>query len=76
MDVTGDLYFNGKHVGQATPDPNSTWTTLELRATADSVVPIVNGHNVAPALIAGGNGMVALVSGYNVAFFDNFNMSA
>jgi hypothetical protein len=52
----------------------SAWTNLKLTANGDVITPYINGQ-AQQIYQAGGSGMVALVSGYHVAYFDNFSLS-
>ncbi len=53
----------------------STWTSLQLTASGNTISPVVNGKPL-PQQQGTGAGMVALVSGYHVAYYDNFSLHA
>ena len=71
-----------QHGGQSTTEPSdditggggssSLWTRLELSAVGTVATVTINGAVSAHASVGSGSGMVAVVSGWNQALFDNF----
>ena len=59
----------------ATKAEDSKWVTLELSVAGTTATATVNGV-VAHAIVGAGSGMAAVVSGWNVALFDNFQLDA
>ncbi len=51
------------------------WTTLQLTASGSTITPVINGVPQPPR-IGTGTGMVAVVSGYHIAYFDDFQLTA
>jgi len=53
------------------------WANLGLAVSGASVTPIINGKVGAPVSVRKSTaGMVALVSGYHIALYDNFTLTA
>lgn len=67
----GPVHIPNVYAGGA----NQSWTTLQLTANGSVITPVVNGHRQ-PAQEGSGNGMIAVVSGYHLAYFDNFEATA
>ena len=63
------------HQGRIAKAEDSQWVTLELSVAGTTATATVNGL-VAHASVGAGSGMAAVVSGWNVALFDNFQLDA
>ena len=56
---------------------SSKWASLKLKVQAGDATVVVNGAASQTVSVgATGQGMVAVVSGWNVAYFDNFELDA
>ena len=61
--------------GKVGKDPTAEWSRLEIRALGDSATAFIDGSVVSTVkLSTQTSGMVSINSGYNVAYFDNFEI--
>ena len=77
LSLNGEVLDNGpvSVPGLAAVAANQSWTTLQLTANGSVITPVINGHRQ-PAQEGTGNGMIAVISGYHLAYFDNFEATA
>ena len=65
----------GEASGKLETDPTSSWTQLAIVASGGNITAVVNGASF-PAGRSDGHGMVSINSGFHVAYFDNFTVTA
>lgn len=80
LDGTGAWSLNdqGKSVASGTvkKDVGSEWTTLSIDATATTATPIVDGVSGSSVTLGSQRaGMVSINAGYNVAYYDDFELA-
>ena len=61
--------------GKVAKDPTAEWTRLQIKATGATVTAVIDGVAADAQSVAASAGMVSINSGYNVAFFDNFEVA-